>query len=123
MRWFGLSVDKDALRHTLMVLVLNSGFFSGEIYQLCRGMTELQHQFGDSTTVKTLLWAPVFEEFIYRACLINFFIETGRYSPKIIVLVTPLFFAISHVHHVIHQQRAQKKLKRALGDNERVTHL
>ena len=65
----------------------------------------------------------MFEEFIYRACLINFFIETGRYTPKVIVLVTPLFFAISHVHHVIHQQRAQNKLKAALGDKEKITHL
>ena len=43
LRWFGLSIDKDALKHTLMVLVLNSVFFSGELYQLFRGMTWFNH--------------------------------------------------------------------------------
>ena len=43
LRWFGLSIDKDTLKHTLMVLVLNSVFFSGELYQLLRGMTWFNH--------------------------------------------------------------------------------
>ena len=122
LRWFGLSINKEVLKHTLMVLVLNSVFFSGELFQLCRNMTELQHDFNDNTFIKTVVWAPIFEEFIYRACLINFFIETGRYSSTMIVLVTPLFFSISHVHHVIHQQRAQKKLKIVL-EEKKMSHL
>ena len=39
------------------------------------------------------LQAPFFEEFIYRAVLINIFLEAGVMSFNKCVLVLPLFFA------------------------------
>jgi len=34
----------------------------------------------DTLALKNLVAAPVFEEFIYRGCLINFCIESGALS-------------------------------------------
>ena len=78
--WFGLSLDVAALKACVNALVLNTVLFSGEIYQIIRGMTRVMHRKIDFTTVKTILFAPLFEEFIYRSCLINIFIEAGEYS-------------------------------------------
>ena len=103
LRWFGLNIDQDTVKHTAMALLLNSIFFAGELFQLARGMTHIRYRWGETTTVKNLFWAPLYEEFIYRACLINVFIETGKYTPTYCVLLTPLFFAISHLHHVFEQ--------------------
>ena len=85
-----------------MVLLLNSIFWAGELYQIARGMTYVRYSWDDIDvmTVKNLFWAPVFEEFIYRSCLINFFIESGKFTPTKCVLITPLFFAISHLAQV-----------------------
>lgn len=98
--WFGLTLDVQALKACINAIALNSILFSGEIYQIARGMTKVSHTKLDFTTVKTILFAPLFEEFIYRSCLINIFIESGEYSPTFSVLVTPFFFAISHLHQV-----------------------
>jgi prenyl protein peptidase len=80
-------------------------------------MTKIAYSKLDFTTVKTIFFAPVFEEFIYRSCLINIFIEAGIYSPSTCVLVVPFFFAISHLHHVFQQQRQQRKLRNWLKDD------
>lgn len=97
-RWFGLTLDVAALKACINALVLNTVLFSGEIYQIIRGMTRVMHRKLDFTTVKTILFAPLFEEFIYRSCLINIFIEAGYYTPTWCVLLVPFFFAISHMH-------------------------
>jgi membrane protease YdiL (CAAX protease family) len=97
-KWFGLDLDIGALKACVNALVLNTVLFSGEVYQIIRGMTKVMHTKVDFTTVKTILFAPLFEEFIYRSCLLNIFIEAGEYSPTMCVLVTPFFFAISHLH-------------------------
>lgn len=49
---------------------------------------------------KNLIFAPLFEEFIYRVCLINIFMEAGALTENLAVFVLPVFFAISHIHHV-----------------------
>ena len=77
-------------------------------------MAGIRYAWGETSTVKNLFWAPLFEEFIYRACLINVFIESGKYTPTYCVLLTPLFFAISHLHHVFEQQRNQWTLRQKL---------
>lgn len=77
-------------------------------------MTHITYTKADFTTVKTILFAPLFEEFIYRSCLLNIFIEAGVYSELECVLIVPFFFAISHLHHVFQQQRKQRQLKQWL---------
>ena len=79
-----------------MALLLNSVLFAGEIWQLARGMARVSYRL-DLLAFKNLLCAPLFEEIIYRACLINMFIESRALSPKMAVLVLPFYFAISHL--------------------------
>lgn len=43
---------------------------------------------------KNLILVPLFEEFIYRACLINIFVEANIMSINKCVLILPIFFAI-----------------------------
>ena len=100
LRWFGLALNQDVVKHTLMVLLLNSILFAGEIYQIAKGMTHLRYELNSIITQKNLFWAPLFEEFIYRSILINLFIESGAFTPTKCVLITPLYFAISHLHQV-----------------------
>ena len=82
-----------------MTLILNSLLFAGEIWQLVRNMTEVNYGW-NLIAFKNLLCAPLFEEFIYRICLINMFIESGALGPSSSVLLLPFFFAISHLHQM-----------------------
>ena len=67
-------------------------------------MTRIQYKF-DILALKNLVFAPLFEEFIYRVCLINLCIESKALSETEAVLIMPMFFAFSHLHHVIMQRR------------------
>lgn len=111
LQWFGLTMDYNTLKACLNALALNTILFSGEIFQIFRGMTKIAYSKVDFTTIKTILFAPLFEEFIYRSCLINIFIEAGVYTETYCVLVLPCYFAISHLHQVFQQQRKQRQLK------------
>lgn len=102
LQWFGLSINMQVLRQTLMTLILNSVLFAGEIWQLLRGMARVNYEY-DLIAFKNLLCAPLLEEFIYRVCLINMFIESGALGPSSSVLLLPFFFAISHLHHMFDQ--------------------
>ena len=56
--------------------MLNSVLFAGEIFQILKGMIVIKYDF-DILAYKNLIFAPFLEEFIYRICLINFFMESG----------------------------------------------
>lgn len=45
------------------------------------------------------------------------FIESGALSPSVSVLLLPFFFAISHVHYIFAEQRAQKKRGKELEED------
>ena len=85
-----------------MTLILNSILFAGEIWQMLRGMAAMEYRL-DLIAFKNLLCAPFFEEFIYRVCLINMFIESGALGPRSSVLLLPFYFAISHLHQMFDQ--------------------
>lgn len=54
---------------------------------------------------KNLFAAPLFEEVIYRVCLINMSLESGALSVNMSVILLPFFFAISHLHHICEHNR------------------
>lgn len=104
LKWFGLPINMQVISATIRALVLNSVLFMGEIFQLLKGMTSIEYKL-DVLALKNLLLAPLFEEFIYRVCLINLCLEsTGLNLTKAVVFV-PIYFAISHLHHVIMKRR------------------
>jgi membrane protease YdiL (CAAX protease family) len=92
------------LKATMSAVLLNSVLFMGEIFQIAKGMTRIHYQF-DILSLKNLVIAPFCEEFIYRVCLINLSLESKAFTPTEAVLVLPVFFAISHLHHVIMQRK------------------
>ena len=102
LKWFGLSIDLQVIKRVFLVLFLNSVLFAGEIWQIARGMTDISYTF-DLITFKCLICAPLFEELIYRSCLINMFIESNALTPAMSVVLLPFFFAISHLHHIFEQ--------------------
>lgn len=53
----------------------------------------------DVLCLKNIIVAPLFEEFIYRICLINMFMEAQALSEQQAVVLLPLYFAVSHLHH------------------------
>lgn len=43
--------------------------------------------------------APLSEEFVFRACMMPLILQS--FSPLASVFITPLFFGVAHVHHII----------------------
>lgn len=112
LQWFGMQPTFQAIRQTAKVILLNSLLFAGEIYQIASGMVTIPHELS-FTTYKNLVIAPFFEELIYRVCLFNLFLESGALSQRSCVLLLPLYFGISHLHQIFHQQRSIKKRNEA----------
>jgi len=73
--WFGLKIETSAVKFTFRALMLNSVLFAGEIFQIFKGMVQVKYSF-DILSYKNLIFAPLLEEFIYRVCLINIFMES-----------------------------------------------
>lgn len=56
--------------------------------------------FGHYTYIRDIIFAPLVEEIIYRSCICSILL-CARQSPMFVVFVSPLFFGVSHVHHII----------------------
>ncbi|GMH38266.1 hypothetical protein BSKO_06150 [Bryopsis sp. KO-2023] len=52
-----------------------------------------------SVMLRNLVIAPITEEWVFRASMVPLFLAEG-WSPPAIVLLCPLLFGISHVHHI-----------------------
>lgn len=111
LKWFGFRVDLHAIKYTTYALALNSLLFAGEIFQLIRGMEDVGYIL-DFKALKTLVLAPLFEELIYRVCIINIFLESGALDPLSCALYLPAFFSISHVHHAFQSKKKEKSLRK-----------
>lgn len=68
--------------------------------------------------LKNLLWirnhvvAPLSEEFTFRACMMPLLLQSFR--PLAAVAITPMFFGIGHLHHIIERLRAGLPVKKIL---------
>ena len=99
MSWFGLKIDADVLKYMVCGLALNSVLYMGEIFQIYKGMVRIGYTY-DILAFKNLVVAPLFEEFIYRVCLINMFMEAKALNEHEAVYYLPVYFALSHLHHI-----------------------
>eukprot|EP00439_Symbiodinium_sp_Y106_P038182 s1304_g4.t1 len=62
---------------------------------------------------RNLILAPITEEFVFRACLIRLWV--GASLPLLmIILCSPLCFALSHTHHFVEHVRRTRSKKQAL---------
>lgn len=54
---------------------------------------------------KNILWirnhvmAPLSEEFVFRACMMPLILQS--FTPLTAVFITPLFFGVAHIHHIV----------------------
>lgn len=53
--------------------------------------------------------APLSEEFTFRACMMPLLLQT--FKPLRSILITPLFFGIAHLHHIIERYKNGMQLK------------
>uniref|UniRef100_D3TP37 CAAX prenyl protease 2 n=1 Tax=Glossina morsitans morsitans TaxID=37546 RepID=D3TP37_GLOMM len=101
LRWHGL------LMAILIPYLLTMLLFLGP---LCVELqSESQKMFFDfefwKSSFKNILWirnhvmAPLSEEFVFRACMMPLILQS--FSPLASVFITPLFFGVAHVHHII----------------------
>lgn len=64
---------------------------------------------------QNILWlrnhvvAPLSEEFTFRACMMPLLLQT--FPPLRAILITPLFFGIAHLHHIIERYKNGMQLK------------
>ena len=93
----------------IKALLLNSVLFSGEIFQYIMGMTKNDYKL-DLICLKNLVIAPFLEEFIYRVCMVNLMLESNSLDEVAAVLILPLFFSLSHLHHelFVEEKRAKR---------------
>lgn len=63
-----------------------------------------------SESFQNILWirnhivAPLSEEFTFRACMMPLLLQS--YQSTTAVLLTPLFFGVAHLHHMIERIRS-----------------
>lgn len=75
---------------------------------------------------QNILWlrnhviAPLSEEFTFRACMLPLLLQS--FEPWSAVLITPLFFGVAHLHHMIERLRTGMELKSVLIVSGKYTH-
>lgn len=55
---------------------------------------------------RNIIWAPLFEEFVFRACVCTLLIS-GGWSFGFTMVGSPLLFGLAHMHHLINHVRAR----------------
>jgi prenyl protein peptidase len=55
--------------------------------------------FSDWPNVRTVVLAPITEEFVFRSCMAAVLLRSGTWSSGRITFVLPLFFGVAHAHH------------------------
>ncbi|XP_013107086.2 CAAX prenyl protease 2 [Stomoxys calcitrans] len=70
------------------------------------------------SSFRNILWirnhimAPLSEEFVFRACMMPLILQSFR--PITAVFITPLFFGVAHVHHIVERLSMGMEFKTAL---------
>lgn len=96
--WLGIkaSVYDIALAARLLVFL-----FSGPIAQLLGGGMEVPYMSCPvHMVVRNLLCAPLTEELVFRACVCRVLLSANT-APHWVILFSPIFFGVAHIHHII----------------------
>ena len=81
-------------------LFLVATLFSGAIYMSYIDNTLIRHEMWSLIGIRNLIFAPLTEEYCFRSGLISYLLIKGV-SPTKALWISPLPFALAHVHHVI----------------------
>lgn len=92
----------------LTPLLMTVGLFLGPLVQLAYEPS--WDVSWNSTARSWVFWrntvfAPLAEEWVFRACMIALLVHSGAASYGACVLVPPLFFGLAHAHHVFSLMR------------------
>lgn len=91
----------------VLVSVLYTGqwlimYFNGQLWRIT-SMSEWRQSFRQAIWIRDFVVAPVTEEVAFRCCCTP--LLSDCLSPAMTIIVSPLFFALSHFHHVIDDKR------------------
>eukprot|EP01129_Flabellula_baltica_P012845 TRINITY_DN5863_c0_g1_i1.p1 TRINITY_DN5863_c0_g1~~TRINITY_DN5863_c0_g1_i1.p1 ORF type:complete len:255 (+),score=12.86 TRINITY_DN5863_c0_g1_i1:83-847(+) len=113
----GLTVSVDSLYTAVICLLLTCIFFLGPIvYLFYEFDSDPNSYFCDIpdltqlTTIRALIFAPIFEEFCFRGLMVPLLIEDG-YSPLFLTFFTPFLFGVAHLHHIWNQGFAKTMMQ------------
>jgi len=104
---------------TLLPLLLTMILFLGPLFvQFLSGirLPQLHTEQQKLLAFRNYFIAPMFEEFVFRACVCTLLISAG-WGSTFTILCSPLLFGIAHTHHVIDLVKSQGY---SLGDSIQV---
>ena len=99
--WIGFRFDLTLLLSTINCLILTISLFIGPIlqwYLLKDNYYQRPFTF-DIIFLRNYIVGPFSEEFVFRSCMIPIFINNFSFSQT--CYLTPLYFGIAHLHHII----------------------
>lgn len=87
-------------------LLLTATLFAGPLYEHLLADRGILHLFQNLTYplrswvgFRNIIAGPISEEFVFRSCIVPLHLFAGQSIGKI-VLITPLYFGLAHIHHV-----------------------
>lgn len=82
-------------------LLLTATLFSGPLYERLIVDRDFLSLYPITSWVgfRNLIAGPISEEFVFRSCIVPLHLFAGQSIGKI-VLVTPLYFGLAHIHHI-----------------------
>mmetsp|Transcript_17462 Transcript_17462/g.17218 ORF Transcript_17462/g.17218 Transcript_17462/m.17218 type:complete len:196 (+) Transcript_17462:82-669(+) len=102
--------DSSAIIYAMLLpIVMNTILFFGEWVQFFGSKTRDFREFIEDifqhtenmVKFKFYISAPAVEEICYRGIILNLFLNSGDYTVTQSILISPLFFSVSHLHHII----------------------
>lgn len=109
----------ELLRACAQCLALTVILFAGPIVQHWVSVWEGESHLVSRTpggawvALRNYVIAPLYEEFVFRACLVRLWVAAGFPKPMII-FCCPFWFAMAHAHHFIEHVRRLKSKTEAL---------
>ncbi|TIB95769.1 Abi-domain-containing protein [Wallemia mellicola] len=96
----GLSIPNiDALKPIILAPILYFGHIVASLLTK-EPLLPTASEVRSLTFVRNIIVAPITEEITFRACIISAFrLDSHKWSNTSIILLTPLFFGLAHVHH------------------------
>ena len=115
-----LGLTSDATGWAILHCIgLTAILFMGPLVQhwksVSQGDVRLVSLFSEQPWIaaRNYLMAPITEEFVFRACIVRFWVAASIPSTAIVVL-SPLTFGLAHVHHYLEKVRNGESRKSAL---------
>lgn len=89
------------LSEVVSSLLLTATLFAGPLYERLVVDRDLWSfcPVDSWVSFRNLIAGPVSEEFVFRSCIIPLHLFAGQSIGKI-VLITPLYFGLAHIHHI-----------------------